>query len=230
MPRKNFLADCLEWDIVNWSKALDFWSTRIDLKNKNYQCLELGGRRGGLSLWLAMQGNDVVCSDLDDPGAEASLIHTKYNCGNRISYRAIDATNIPYQDHFDIIIFKSILGGISRDGRSHLNQVVIDQIFKALKPEGKLLFAENLKASKLHQFFRKRLVRWGGSWNYLDLDQVPSLLRNYKSPEYKTAGFLGAFGRTEIQRKIFGHLDTTLLDWILRDRVKYIVFGHATKP
>lgn len=192
--------------------------------------MELGGRRGGLSLWLAMQGNNVVCSDLDNPREEASQIHRKYDCTDRITYQAIDATNIPYQDHFDIIVFKSILGGISRDGKTHLNQAVIDQIFKALKPGGKLLFAENLKASGLHQFFRKRLVRWGGSWNYLDLNMLPSLLAEFESIEYNTAGFLGAFGRSETQRKIFGQLDTILFDWSLSDQLKYIVFGYASKP
>lgn len=230
MPNKNFIEDCIEWDTINWSKALSFWENNVDLKNKNYKSLELGGRRGGLSLWLALKGNQVICSDLDNPQDEASLIHKKYDCSSRITYEAIDATNIPYQNHFDIIIFKSILGGISRDGNSHLNQVVVDQIFNALKPDGKLLFAENLQASKLHQFLRKRLVRWGSSWNYLNVDNLPSLLKKYKSIKYNTVGFLGAFGKSETQRNVFGEIDSLLFDWSLSAKMKYIVFGVASKP
>ena len=36
----------------------------IQYKNKNYKFLEIGARQGGLSLWLALNGNQVVCSDI----------------------------------------------------------------------------------------------------------------------------------------------------------------------
>ena len=32
-----------------------------------------------------------------------------------IIYQDIDATNIPYENYFDIIVFKSIIGGIGRN-------------------------------------------------------------------------------------------------------------------
>lgn len=230
MHDKTSLADFVEWDAVNWSKALVFWNKHIDLNNKNYLCLELGGRRGGLSLWLAQKGNRVICSDLSNPWMEASAIHRKYGCQDRITYEAIDATDIPYENKFDIIVFKSILGGISRDGNAHLNQVVLDQILKALKPGGKLLFAENLKASSLHRFLRKKLVRWGGSWNYLDIQELDKLLKNFRYLKIDTAGFLGAFGKGENVRRLFGHLDTILFDWTIGRKLKYIVFGVASKP
>jgi SAM-dependent methyltransferase len=230
MTNKDFLLDCVEWDTRNWSKALDFWENAVDLEHKNYECLELGGRRGGLSLWLASKGNNVICSDLNNPKQQASQLHEKHNLASRITYEGIDATDIPYHNHFDIVIFKSILGGISRDGNSHLNQVVLDQIFKALKPGGKLLFAENLKASRVHRLLRKRLVRWGSSWNYLDVNQLPALLTRFERVNLKTAGFLGAFGRTEQQRQVFGKLDTLLFDWSMGHGLKYIVFGVASKP
>lgn len=228
MHSKKFLVDCVAWDVTNWAKALRFWEKNVDLENKNYQCLELGGRRGGLALWLAMKGNNVICSDLENPEEEAATIHQEYKCSSRIHYEAIDATNIPYQNHFDIIVFKSILGGISRDGNGHLNQVVLDQIYKALKPGGRLLFAENLKGSKLHQSMRKGLVRWGASWNYLDIKQIPLLFKKFYTLEYQTAGFLGTFGRSESQRTILGTIDTLIFDRF-SDRLKYIAFGYASK-
>lgn len=230
MADKDLLIDFVEWDTTNWAKALAFWERSVDLENNNYSCLELGGRRGGLSLWLAIKGNNVICSDLKNPESEAGLIHQKYYSKSRITYQAIDATDIPYENFFDIVIFKSILGGISRDGNGHLNQVVVDQIFKALKPGGKLLFAENLKGSKLHRFLRKKLVRWGDSWNYLDVRQLPILLRNFEGIEYKTAGFLGTLGRSELQRNILGTIDTFTFDWLAENDLKYIVFGYCSKP
>jgi len=43
--------DIINWDISNWSKAITYREKHIPFKNKNYICLEVGGREGGLSLW-----------------------------------------------------------------------------------------------------------------------------------------------------------------------------------
>jgi len=70
----------------------------------------------------------------------ASEIHQKYNRGQLITYETIDATQIPYLNHFDIIAFKSILGGIGRNDRPELKKKAVDEIHKALKENGILLF------------------------------------------------------------------------------------------
>ncbi|MEX1241544.1 MAG: class I SAM-dependent methyltransferase [Cyclobacteriaceae bacterium] len=229
MKNSGFIADCVEWDIVNWSKALTFWERKFNLQDKGFECLELGSRSGGLSLWMAEKGNNVICSDLENPEAQARKLHQRYSMRGRIEYEALDATNIPYENRFDLIMFKSILGGVSRDGKSHLNKVVIDQIYKALKVGGKLLFAENLEASKFHRFLRRKLVRWGSSWNYLKIADVSELFEKFTDVDYEATGFLGSFGINESQRKILGRLDTVLFDRIVTDDMKYILFGVATK-
>lgn len=229
MKKKDILIDCVEWDVVNWSKALTYWEKKVDLNSKHYDCLELGGRRGGLSLWLALKDNQVICSDLENPERQAGKIHSKHNYPGKIKYEAIDATSIPYENRFDIVIFKSILGGIGRDGRDAMKGVVVDQIFKSLKAGGKLLFVENLQASALHRFLRRKLVRWGASWSYLKTDEVEGLFQKFKSVQFDTAGFLGAFGVSEVQRNLLGSLDTLLFDKIVTDKMKYIIFGVATK-
>jgi SAM-dependent methyltransferase len=229
MKHKSILVDCIEWDIVNWSKALTFWGKNVDLSSRKFHCLELGGRSGGLSLWLALNGAHVICSDLENPEQNASKIHRQHNHAGEIQYEAIDASNIPYQSEFDIVIFKSILGGIARDGQDNMKAVVIDQIYKSLKPGGKLLFAENLSGSNLHKFLRKKFIRWGNSWNYLKIDEVKPLFQKFGSLQFETAGFVGAFGASEPQRNFLGHLDTLFLDKIVSDKMKYIIFGIATK-
>ena len=201
MTDKSFVSDSVEWDVHNWSKALNFWEENVELDNKKLTCLELGSRRGGLSLWLAMKGNHVVCSDINSPEPMASILHKKYSLPGKIEYEAIDATKIPYENHFDIVVFKSILGGISRNGNLDLNKVVVDEIYKSLKPGGVLLFAENLVASRIHQFFRKKVTQWG-YWNYLQLHDVDELFDKFESVHFETAGFLGAFGSVEWQRKL----------------------------
>ena len=112
------IKDIIQWDISSWSKALHFWENNIDW-SKVSNGLELGGREGGLSLWLALKGKEVVCSDLNDVKNTAEHLHEKHNVSNLVKYEDIDATVIPYENYFDVIVFKSIIGGIGRNNKIH---------------------------------------------------------------------------------------------------------------
>ena len=221
------VTNFIEWDVVNWSKAIPFWSENTDLESNQNNCLELGARNGGLSLWLAIKGNKVICSDIVSPKENASKLHLKHLQHDKIQYQAIDATNIPYEACFDIIVFKSILGGISSEN-ANLKQETIDEIYKALKPSGKLLFAENLEASSIHRFFRKKFIKWGNRWNYLKYDEISPLFKSFENVKFQTVGFLGAFGRTELQRRILGKIDS-MIRFLIPKKKRYIVLGVASK-
>ncbi len=229
MQSKMLIKDIIEWDVTNWSNALFYWDSVIDIKNKGYNCLELGARRGGLSLWLSLNGNKVICSDLTNPATTAIPLHNKYKIAvQNITYKAIDATNIPYEEYFDIIAFKSILGGIGKNGFS-AQQKVINEIYNALKKGGVFIFAENLKGSTIHQFFRKRFNNWSTYWRYISIKELEKLLKKFSFYEYKTAGFLGTLGRNECQRNFLGILDKLFFQKILSNNNLYIVYGIAKK-
>jgi SAM-dependent methyltransferase len=218
---KEMLRDVIAWDIVNWSKALDYWQNNAAIFNKDYKCLELGSSKGGMSLWLALYGNKVLCTDLNGPEKAAYRIHEKYKCSSRITYGSINATNIPHENEFDVIIFKSIIGGIPQDKTKTLNE-----IHKALKPGGKLLFVENLESTIFHRLLRKHYGTKG--WDYLRIDEVDKIFGAYNKVSYTTTGFLGCFGRTEPQKNFLGKVDT-LFDWIIPNSRKYILMGVAEK-
>jgi SAM-dependent methyltransferase len=55
-----------------------------------------------------------------------------------IVYQNIDAANIPFKNCFDIIVFKSILGGIGRNDNIEIQQKVFDEIYESLKPGGEI--------------------------------------------------------------------------------------------
>lgn len=224
---KDLIKDIVEWDTENWSKAIFYWEKKIKLKDSKLKCLEIGGRSGGLTLWLAKMGHHVICSDLKNPEPIASTLHKKYSKLD-IDYKSINALDIPYENEFDIVAFKSVLGGVSRNNNDELKNETLYQIHKSLKPGGKLLFAENLIASKAHQFLRKKFIKWGEEWNYLHIEEVDSLLSEFSKVNYKTVGFLGAFGQSESQRKVLGKIDR-FLDPILNKNLKYIVIGIAEK-
>jgi len=225
---KEIIHDIIAWDVVNWSKAIAYWERELEIKAKNLDCLELGAAKGGCSLWLALHGNRVICSDLISPFESAFEIHKKYDCRELITYDSINATEIPYENKFDIVVFKSILGGITRKGSGNSKKQVIDEVYRAIKPGGKLIFAENLEASYLHRFMRKKFVRWGGEWNYLKYHEVNEVFGSFSSLKYKTAGFFGTFGRTEKQRHLLGWLDN-LFNVLIPKSTRYILIGIAEK-
>lgn len=219
--QKEMTRDIIAWDIVNWSKAIEHWQNNAEVLNKDYDCLELGSSKGGMSLWLALNGNKVLCTDLNGPEKGAHQIHEKYNCSSRITYGAMDATNISYENKFDVVIFKSIMGGIPCDKAKILNE-----IHKALKPGGRLLFAENLEATLLHKVLRRNYGTKG--WNYLRLDEVDKVFASFNKVTYQTVGFFGCLGRNEWQKNFLGKVDT-LLNGIIPTKSKYIIMGVAEK-
>lgn len=225
---KEVIKDIIQWDVASWSKALQYWEKNVDWETvKNG--LELGGREGGLSLWLGSKGINMVCSDLKDVKETAEPLHVQHKITNFVRYEDIDATNIPYENHFDVIVFKSIIGGIGSNNNYAIQQKVFKEIYKALKPGGKLLFAENLIASSFHQKLRKKFVNWGNSWRYLSIPEMHELMQDFSSVDLKTTGILGTFGRNEKQRNILSAVDGAVLNKISPDSWKYIAYGIAVK-
>ncbi|MFH0755870.1 MAG: methyltransferase domain-containing protein [Bacteroidota bacterium] len=220
--------DILQWDTRSWSKALDYWDKNIDWSTIQ-NGLELGGREGGLSLWLALKGKQMVCSDLKNVRITAGPLHARYNVKRYIDYQDIDATHIPYEDHFDIIVFKSIIGGIGLNGNYEIQKKVFKEIYKALKPGGRLLFAENLIASPLHRWLRKKYISWGSSWRYVSTGEMKVFMEDFSFCEIKTSGFLGTFGRNERQRNLLSAVDQLIFNRVCPDQWNYICYGSAQK-
>lgn len=108
----------VQWDVRNWSRAVEFWvETCGPSAFSGAQVLEVGSRDGGLSLWFAEQGaSRVVCSDLAGPSPDAKALHADFGVSNRIEYASIDATQIGRGGSFDVVAFKSVLGGVGGVG------------------------------------------------------------------------------------------------------------------
>lgn len=225
---QKIVADILQWDVTTWSVALRYWEKDVDW-NKVQNALELGGREGGLSLWFALKGKPVICSDLLNTKATAEALHKKYNITLLISYEDINATAIPYENTFDVIVFKSIIGGIGYGDNKAAQQAAFDQIYKALKPGGKLLFAENLTATWLHRKLRSRFVGWGSAWRYITEEELYGFLGKFSSKSVLTTGVVAVFGRTEGQKQLLSWFDRYLFNWIFPSNWKYVGYGVAVK-
>jgi SAM-dependent methyltransferase len=226
-PTRDRLDDIVQWDVRTWSRALDFWDRNVDW-SRVHTCLELGGREGGLSLWLALKNKVVVCSDLSNTETTARPLHERYGAVRLVLYEDIDATDLPYENHFDLVVFKSILGGIGRKDDKVKQRQVFERILKALVPGGCLLFAENMAASVLHRSARKRFSPWSAYWRYPSYDEMQEFLSGFTAYDMRTTGFTATFGRNETQRDILARLDA-VLDKAIGNRWKYMAYGIAIK-
>jgi SAM-dependent methyltransferase len=215
----------LGWDVHNWSKALSYWETLLNGK-KDLNCLEIGANKGGLSLWLASKGFQVTCTDVTEIGEDIKDSHKQFSFSNNITYKVLDAAHIPYSEYFDLVILKSVLGGIGRDGNIAQMEKVISEIYKCLKPGGLFLFAENISGTKMHAFFRKNFG--AKSWYFIHQKEMRNLLEKFPEKEIHTAGFLGALGLNEKMRNLFGKTDDVFFSH-LPSEWNYMAYGYAKK-
>jgi SAM-dependent methyltransferase len=197
------------WDSGTWGQCLDFWLQYVpDLKGKDV--LELGASQGGLSLYFALQEAQVLCSDLTSPEAKARPLHQAYG-QSQIRYLALDAKALDLPDQSqDLVVFKSVLGGIRRGAETDPKPLVMAEILRVLRPGGWLLFAENLIGAHWHMFLRKQFVSWAAYWDYLSLPDLQALTQPFAESHYQTAGILALCGRTEFQRQQLSRLDRVL--------------------
>ncbi len=217
------VRDIFQWDVVNWSRALPLWNERGRMSGT---ALTQGERGGGLTLFAALQGLDVVCTDLREFPEATEALHRRYGVTEHVRYESADITALPYRDDsFDVVMFKSVLGALSERDRQ---QQAVDEIHRVLKPGGYLLFAENLEASRLHSLFRRRFVRWSSYWRYLEYRNDRALFAAFES-EFRTVGFWGAFGRREWQRDLLGYVDRAT-DRMWPAASRYILIGACRKP
>jgi len=225
------IKDSIGWDIENWKQSISFFKKHIKL-DKSMKILELGAgdSSGGYSHYFASKGLEVVCSDFPEVYDSAIKFHKNACIDQYISYEGVNALDIPYKNEFDIIIFKSMLGGIGRWGNVKKFEEIIKNVRNALKPKGHMLFAENLKATFIHEIFRNRFGNGKKGWTYINFDEYENIVKKYFNIyNMETTGFLGCFGRSEFQRNILGLIDQKILKNIVPKKMNYILFCVAQK-
>jgi ubiquinone/menaquinone biosynthesis C-methylase UbiE len=190
--------------------------------------LEIGGRRGGLSLYLAHELSlPTICSDLYNPAEKALDLHAKFDVNNLIKYDEQNCLNLSYSDcSFDVIIFKSVIGALGSPGAQ---QRAISEIYRCLKPGGVLLFAENAKSTWFHNLLRKTVNEWSANyWYYPSLNEMKSYLSKFSKVEINSNGLIAVFFKNSYLKMIAEKLDIFLVS-ISPAKFHYVVFGIAVK-
>jgi SAM-dependent methyltransferase len=222
---KQQLSDFVQWDVQNWGKAIPFWQPYVEGVTDG-KAAAFGEREGGLSLWLASNGMHVQCSDYTPFEKTPLVLHEKYNVVDQITYSQQDITSISFPDNtFDCVVFKSVIGTLATKERQ---QQALDELHRILKPGGHLLFAENLEATAMHRFARKKFTNWGERWRYIQWKEMDQMLAKFAHVDKKSVGFFATFGRSEGQRKFLSKLDLVVSP-IIPKSWRYILIASCRK-
>lgn len=197
----------IQWDVRTWSRALPIWQRAIDAR-RPANALAIGEREGGLSLWLAKQGIQVLCTDLGPFPPATRALHEAHGVPSLITYGQQDATHLDLPDAtFDLVIFKSVIGAL---GSKEKQTRAIAEMHRVLRPGGVLLFAENLAGTWMHAWLRSRFVKWEHYWRYLQWPGDLDLFDRFAHKKVRTTGLLAGLGRTEGQRGLLARIDSVL--------------------
>lgn len=228
--KKPTIEDYFEWDVNTWSRAINCWSECIKLYpiKSDSIALEIGGRSGGLSLYLANEFSiKTICSDLFNPDNFAKNFHSKFGVENLITYEEQNCLNLSYADcTFDFIIFKSVIGAL---GTCENQKIAISEMYRCLKPGGILLFAENGKSTIVHNLLRKKFNKWSANyWYYPSIDELKFYLNNFSQVKIHSTGFISILFRNKNFKKIAEYLDVFLIK-ITPPNYHYVIYGFAIK-
>jgi SAM-dependent methyltransferase len=202
--------DIIEWDIPNWSQLINLWTPVLEKLPRNSKVLAIGERNGGLSAWLALQGFTVVCTDREFPTEKAKELHSQLGIADRIIYDKLDIVNCNWKsEEFDIIVAKSVIGGLKADPGNRLTrnfqvqQMAVQNIHKLLKGGGYFFSAENMQGSWLLKQFKKWKKKDKG-WRYLKWQEIKDLYSDFKFAQLEAFGVLPtAFGNKTLNKGCF---------------------------
>lgn len=225
------LREVFQWEVRSWARAIPLWEEHIP-PERPLRALGIGEREGGLSLWLAVKGIDVVCSDLNTFPEMTRTLHERHGVQMHITYAQADATALPFPDgSFDIVFFKSVVGALGSKEKQAQAILEMHRVLKsatAYGPGGVLLFAENLHGSPLHRWLRKRFVAWDSYWRYLDPVSDRDLFAPFAMVDDRTTGFIANLGRSEGQRDVLARFDALLAPMVSLS-MRTIWYGVALK-
>jgi SAM-dependent methyltransferase len=228
------IQDIIEWDVLNWSQLIPTWTPVIEKLDRGSKILAIGERNGGLSIWLALKGFDVICTDRTGPEPQAATLHRKHGVADKIQYDTLDIVDCNWQPgQFDLIIAKSVIGGLKSDPKDRstrnfqVQQQAVNNIHGLLKPGGYFLSAENMQGSLLLRQLRK-IQKKDRGWRHFRWEEMAPLYHCFAQVESKAFGVIPTLFSNPVANKAVFIINKYCLQ-ILPPATKYITFTIARK-
>lgn len=227
------VKDIIEWDVLNWSQLIRFWSPIIDVQPRTKNVLAIGERNGGLTAWLASKGFNVLCTDRTGPTDEAKALHRRLGIADNIRYGQLDVLQCgDIAEKFDLIIAKSVIGGLKADYTDRTTrtfdaqQKAVNNIYGLLNDGGYFLNAENMRGCMLMDSYRNRSGKNSG-WRYLNSWEIDVLFSHFEYRDVRCFGILPTLFENDALNKLSFQLNRALR--FLPRSYKYISFVAARK-
>jgi hypothetical protein len=227
------LRDFIEWDVLNWSQLMRFWSPIIEKLPRSKKVLAIGERNGGLAAWLALNGFDVLCTDRTGPTDESKVLHARLGVADRIKYGHLDVLQCGnIAERYDLIIAKSVIGGLKAEYSDkttrtfEVQQAAVDNIYSLLNDGGVFLSAENMWGCRLMAAYRKRSGKNNG-WRYLNSKEIDILFSRFKHRDMRSFGIFPTVFKNSFVNIISYGVNSVLQ--FLPHNYKYISFVAAKK-
>lgn len=230
---RQILENSIGWDVENWGRSLEFFKRHFDdgeLQEVTALEVGCGAQSGGIGLWLVSEGAHVICTSNLDVQCEVAKFYEDAGYSDAFSFESWDASRAWHGEKVDLICLKSVLGGLWRLDQGKALASLLREIYGALNPGGRLLFAENLVASPLHKALRARFGAGRNDWHYFSMEDLADTINDagFEISNSESTGFLGAFGRSERQRRYFGRFDGMICPF-LPAKLHYVGYGMAVK-
>tara|TARA_B110000908_G_C10163016_1_gene406998 strand:- start:105 stop:821 length:717 start_codon:yes stop_codon:yes gene_type:complete len=175
-----FVRLAFGWSYKSWSHA--FKESNFQLPNKVDRILEIGAsERSMVSLIFDGLASEIVISYYSDEqkrGVEQYLasVRQKYHLKSKYVLEQIDATSV--EGSFDIVIMKSVLGGLFRQNNSTISDAtgfIGSLVSRAVKPKGLLISIDNGKS-----ILERTLSRFGArknQWRFFSKSELNGAIR-----------------------------------------------------
>ncbi|HYG86189.1 MAG TPA: hypothetical protein VD978_08010 [Azospirillum sp.] len=216
------IEDCCGWNRRTWADAVAFAVSTLPKDLHNKSVLEIGaGKYSCIAPAFAAMGANVFCSYYRQPRHEIEngrlrYISEKYGIRN-ISLLEVDIHNVT--GVYDIIVLKSVFGGICRGDDCGKMRTVVKGLMEHLADDGTILTMDNgyvgpfIKLSRMFGAGKHR-------WTYFKQEDIQNHLADYDI-ETRGFGFLN-FGAArfmfrrdlevlEVVNNAIHAVDTTLL-------------------
>ena len=168
------------WNYKSWSHA--FKVSNFQLPNRLDRILEIGASRHSMvSLIFDGLASEIVISYYTGEQREGieqylASVRQKYHLKSKYVLEQADATTV--EGSFDIVIMKSVLGGLFRQKSSTISDAtgfIGSLVSRAVKPEGLLISIDNGKS-----ILERALSRFGArknQWRFFRKSELTGAIR-----------------------------------------------------
>ena len=225
---KKLIDYTIVWNFGIWSRAIRYWGECLSGSDfSNMKVLEIGAnKRSAVSLVFADKGADCTLGyyPLPKDSPEHFLKNMDLELDGTVNVIPLNIFEMPFNEEFDIVCMKSVLGGISKLNDCDNWSKGIDAAWEAVKPGGYLALAENVRGTFMHDYMRKNYRKNSKPWNYFSPNKYINKVQSLGKYKWKTFGFLSF---TDLGIKRLGTwlyaIDCILFEWFIPNNNRVVI-------